>query len=267
MSSKIKKVTKKKSDDNKKNKEQITSNVSKITHQGIIQSNWVGLVVIILALMTFLTTYYLIKADTLSAEVSQLKTALNSQENSTQDEASIILEKVSKHILLKDTKDPLLAEIADVDKVKEQNPVFYQDAQNGDKLLIVDNKAIIYRPSTDTIINIAPVTNQQTSDSNDSTKDENVSLNGVMISIYNGTDNVKAIDSFSDKLNKSFVDFSIKDKEVAPADYAVSIVYDVTADGSGKSLADKFGFAYSKEKPANINTDAKVVIILGTDKF
>lgn len=52
---------------------------------------------------------------------------------------------------------PTVATVSDSAKLKEQ--AFFELAQNGDKVLIYTKakKAYLYRPSTDKIINIAPV--------------------------------------------------------------------------------------------------------------
>lgn len=52
---------------------------------------------------------------------------------------------------------PTVATVSDLDKLKDQT--FFERAQNGDKVLIYTNskKAYLYRPSTNKIINIAPV--------------------------------------------------------------------------------------------------------------
>ncbi len=232
-----------------------------------IKANWVGLVVLVLALMTVIATYLFLETDELSTKVGSLQQQLTSAEQKSKgvDDTKIILAKVSKHILIKDTSKPLLAEIADVDQVKKQNPVFYKDAQNGDKLLIVDGKAILYRPSTDMIINVAPVSknNQPT----DKTKEKKISLKSVKIAVLNGTNNVNAIDEFLKKLDKDFTEVNVKSRGVAPTDYTVSVVYDRSNKGAGKVIAEKLGIAYSNKVPNSIKSDADVVIVLGSDQF
>lgn len=54
-------------------------------------------------------------------------------------------------------EEPTVATVSDASKLKDQ--AFFELAQNGDKVLIYTKakKAYLYRPSTDKIINIAPV--------------------------------------------------------------------------------------------------------------
>lgn len=73
------------------------------------------------------------------------------------EEAQRIKDNVSRHILLPQDENPTIATIVDVDKLKEDNSEFYKNAENGDKVLIYSKQAIIYSPTKDIIINVAPV--------------------------------------------------------------------------------------------------------------
>lgn len=74
----------------------------------------------------------------------------------TQELASIV-EKVGKLIELPTDETPSLATVEDIDSLK--NEAFFSTAQNGDKLLLYTNEqlAILYRPSTDKIVKVAPL--------------------------------------------------------------------------------------------------------------
>ena len=72
------------------------------------------------------------------------------------EESERIKAKVSSHILLPDEM-PAIATIVDVDKLKADNPEFYANAENGDKILVYSNRAILYDPDTDKILNVAPI--------------------------------------------------------------------------------------------------------------
>lgn len=77
------------------------------------------------------------------------------------EEAQALKEKVGVHILLPSDEDPAIATIIDISKLKEQNPDFYANAENGDKLLVYSNKAILYDPDGDIILNVAPIIRPQ----------------------------------------------------------------------------------------------------------
>ena len=79
-----------------------------------------------------------------------------------------ILENVGKLTVLPSDEEPTFATVSDKDKLTSQ--IFFKDAENQDKLIVyvTTKKAILYRPSTNKIINIAPIyinTEQTTSTS------------------------------------------------------------------------------------------------------
>lgn len=84
------------------------------------------------------------------------KTPANPKAASFQDGQNT-LEKVGKLIELPKDEVPTLATVSDKKKLADQ--AFFKNAENGDKVLIYQKsrKAIIYRPSTNKIIEVGPV--------------------------------------------------------------------------------------------------------------
>lgn len=73
------------------------------------------------------------------------------------DEINSIASTISKFMDLPTDETPTLATVTDKEKLKEQD--FFKKSENGDKILIYANakKAILYRPSTEKIIEVAPL--------------------------------------------------------------------------------------------------------------
>lgn len=88
-------------------------------------------------------------------ETQKLKTS-EGQKQVAEDEAKVLKTKVSKLMQLPD-ENPTVATIQDISKLKDQ--AFFDDAKNGDKVLIFTEakKAIIYRESENKIINSGPI--------------------------------------------------------------------------------------------------------------
>ena len=55
---------------------------------------------------------------------------------------------------------PQIATVSDVETLKKAQP-FFEKALNGDQVLVFTKEAILYRPSTNKIINVAPVNREQ----------------------------------------------------------------------------------------------------------
>lgn len=85
------------------------------------------------------------------------KQATDIQGASSTEEINALLEKVGMLIELPQGETPTVATVSDKDKLKDQP--FFANAQNGDKVIIYPNakKAILYRPSINKLIDVAPV--------------------------------------------------------------------------------------------------------------
>lgn len=72
------------------------------------------------------------------------------------ENVTTVTDMVGQHYELPSNEKPALLTVQDTSKIKSE---FFRRAENGDKLLIYkDNKiAILYRPSTDRIIEVGPV--------------------------------------------------------------------------------------------------------------
>ena len=59
-------------------------------------------------------------------------------------------------------EEPTMATLLDIEELKKENPEFYENAKEGDFLVIYSEKAIIFRETENKIINVAPVYFEQT---------------------------------------------------------------------------------------------------------
>lgn len=81
---------------------------------------------------------------------------LTNPQAAAEDEANRIKNEVAQLIELPNEK-PTLATVVDVEKLKSQT--FFANAQNGDRVLLFASakKAVLYRPGTHKIIEVAPI--------------------------------------------------------------------------------------------------------------
>jgi hypothetical protein len=91
--------------------------------------------------------YYYYKYQEISKDPQSVSTA----------EIKSITGDVSKLIALPKDEQPTIATVQDKEKLKDQP--FFKDSQNGDKVLIytTSKKAIVYRPTTHTLVNVGPI--------------------------------------------------------------------------------------------------------------
>jgi len=90
---------------------------------------------------------------------AQWKRALNTQYTGSSEVAEIqqIVSIISQRMLLPEGEEPTIATVIDKNQLQDQQ--FFANAENGDKVLIYTNarKAILFRPSTEKIIEVAPI--------------------------------------------------------------------------------------------------------------
>lgn len=93
------------------------------------------------------------KIDSLEQEKQQL----SDPQEAARLETQRIKEQVAQLIDVPSDEDPTIASVVDASKLSGQ--AFFANAQNGDKVIMYAQakKAILYRPSTDKIIEVAPI--------------------------------------------------------------------------------------------------------------
>lgn len=81
---------------------------------------------------------------------------LSNPQAAAEDEANRIKDEVAQLIELPNEK-PTVATVVDVEKLKSQT--FFANAQNGDRVLLFAQakKAVLYRPSSKKIVEVAPI--------------------------------------------------------------------------------------------------------------
>jgi len=82
---------------------------------------------------------------------------LNDPQAAAQAEAEDLAREIGRYLELPTDETPTLATVSDVSKLQEQ--LFFQKAQNGDRVLVYAQaqRAVLYRPSTKKVLEYAPV--------------------------------------------------------------------------------------------------------------
>lgn len=181
-----------------------------------------------------------------------------------QEEVKTLVTRVSGLMELPKNEQPTIATISDKSKLKDQ-PFFVQ-AQNGDKLLIYTNakKAIIYRPSTNKIIEVGPVNiGPSTSVSSTSSISKEIS-----VALYNGTSIVGLTNTAEKDLKSKLDNISIVKKEnAAKNDYEKTVVVALSKakEQEAKTIAEFLGTQVSLLPEGEVKPEADILIILGSD--
>ncbi|PIR76579.1 MAG: hypothetical protein COU32_01230, partial [Candidatus Magasanikbacteria bacterium CG10_big_fil_rev_8_21_14_0_10_42_10] len=189
------------------------------------------------------------------------------------------LTKVSALMVLPTDEVPTLATI--LDKTKLQAQSFFQTAENGDKLLAFTKsmQAILYRPSTNKIIKVAPIyiDTDTTAQSGATTQEETVapviveeespvSTTSLRIAYYNGSGIPNVSSQTEKKVQDVYPEYQTTLLANASAqDYSTTIVVDVSGQHAmeATTLAKLLGATVGLLPPGEVRPDADIVIISG----
>jgi len=83
------------------------------------------------------------------------------QQKSISVEDRRILEQLGKIMVLPGDIAPTLAIVTDVEALKNQQPLFFANAHAGDRLILYPDKAILFDPKANKIVNVGPVQEQK----------------------------------------------------------------------------------------------------------
>ena len=123
---------------------------------------WVGIVIVIVIIGALSGLYW-----NSQKKISQIQNELNSVKadpvSQSKQEDMDLVSKIKNLIVLPNDEQPTIATVTDLEKL--QNQPFFKNAKLGDKVLIytVAKKAILYRPTENKIIELAPLNDENVS--------------------------------------------------------------------------------------------------------
>ena len=207
---------------------------------------------------------------------------LKNPSQAAQEEATALKTAVGVLMELPQGEEPTVATVSDTDKLKDQT--FFARAVNGDKVLIYTQaqKAILYRPSINRIIEVAPVnvatspTPGQTSTA--SALPSSLPSSGqagqakqVRVVLRNGTTTVGLTNKVEQQLKKAMPEATVSAKEsAAKTDYNKTLVvflsdtFKEAAQALSKALGGQVvALPLGESKPR----DTDILVIVGKDKI
>lgn len=162
---------------------------------------------------------------------------------------------ISRFMELPKDEEPTLATVTDQEKLKDQE--FFKNAQNGDKVLIYTNarKAILYRPSSNKVIEFAPLT-----------LGGDTQAEPVKVAIYNGTSTQGLTSEYEQKLGEIGGLNVVSKTNASKNDYTKAIVVDLS--GNNQEMAKQIAEALSGDISDNVpdgesRPEADILVIAG----
>lgn len=184
-----------------------------------------------------------------------------------QRETNALVSAVGKLMELPKNETPTVATIEDKEKLKDQP--FFKMTENGDKLIAYNTTmtAILYRPSINKIINVAPITINQQPNAAPAAPSASIPASiSLRIAYFNGTSVVGLTGTVEKNVQGTFPNYQTASiANAARKDYTETIVVDLSGK-HGKEAADlakliggKVGSLPDGEKAP----DADILIIAG----
>ncbi len=177
-----------------------------------------------------------------------------------QEETKYVTGQIGKFVDVPTDEQPSLATITDISKLKDQP--FFKNAKNGDKLIVYNKaqKAILYRPSENKIIDFTLVNTSQVAGAQ--------TVQPVKVVLYNGTNKDGLTNSAEQQLIAQNTAIEIIAKANAvKKDYKKTLVVNLSGNADQTNLlatatnGQVSNLPDGEKKPAN----ADVLVILGDD--
>jgi len=177
----------------------------------------------------------------------------------TQQEVNWLQDKIGKLMQLPN-EAPLTATVLDKDKLKDQ--AFFASAENGDKILIYAEakKAILYRPSTNKIIEVMPIALDTTNSAASGATTPN-----IKVALLNGTNTDGLTNTAEINIKNKIANVDVVSKEkAANSNYKSTIVVNVSGNKAdqAKAIADAVGGTVESLPAGETKPDADILVIV-----
>lgn len=216
----------------------------------------------------FLTLFFLILAAALTwnalsfyeakKEADFFKTPSSDQVvQVTDEEVQALLDEIGTLIILPSGEEPMVATIEKADELKASES-FYENAIDGDKLLVYSDRAILYSPSRKVIANVGPIYYE------DQSTDASIAQeNPITVDIRNGSEEAGKASAEADIIGGSAGYEIVNIGNAISTDYEGVTIINISGVNT-IGLEDYFGVETSSQLPeGEAATDADVVVILG----
>ncbi|OGG11915.1 hypothetical protein A2Z00_04290 [Candidatus Gottesmanbacteria bacterium RBG_13_45_10] len=187
-----------------------------------------------------------------------------------QQESNAMIARVAGLMALPTDETPTVAIVNDVEKLKNQQ--FFSHSANGDRVLIYTKakKAILYRPSINKIIDVAPLNVNQTASESAQAGTTPIPSPATFF-LTNGTSIVGLTKKYEEELKSKLRNASVIDRDNAKrTTYDKTLLVDVAGNKSelAQQLGQVLGVEVSKlpEGEATPSALSDFLIIIGADK-
>lgn len=157
-----------------------------------LQNRWIAPVIVLIILIAVIAIY---RSGQIRKQATPL--AINSTENQ-QNVVDLVMKLVNVGAPIKQEEVPVVAKIKDISSLKQANPSFYKDAENGDLIYIWSDRVVLFSQSQNKVLQYVPLipeAGQQVSPTNLPplfTQGASIEAEGAQIEIRNASGRTSA---------------------------------------------------------------------------
>lgn len=223
-------------------------------------------------ILVVLTAFVLMLINgTKDKKIEQIQKPENIASTTTKPNIEAVVDKVSSLLFSKNDEKPLVVSIVNIDELQAKDPIFYKDAQNGDKILIWSEKIALYSTATDKLIAVMPrvLWDQQNLEAATSTGPNRTEIidEKATITVKNGTTKVKMAETIGDLLTQNGLNV-IKTGEAKSRSYAQSKIIRLTSESYPRTeeiLKKNIKVDITQGNPANYSDKSDYIVVVGAD--
>ncbi|MHB8830741.1 MAG: LytR C-terminal domain-containing protein [Patescibacteria group bacterium] len=117
------------------------------------------LIVVVLTAFALMINQKLKAKPTPTGQKTEATAQAPSNEGKSMEKSDVValINRVASLILVKSDEEPTVATVQDADALRKSSPIFYKDAQNGDRLLVWSDKAVLYSTKLDKLLAVMPM--------------------------------------------------------------------------------------------------------------
>ncbi len=163
-------------------------------------------------------------------------------------------------VVIGDTEPPAVASVTDVDLLRQQSPLFYREAENGDRLLIWRDKIVLYSTTRNRVLAVQPVDDDIVPTETEASEEQPTLL------VRNGSGRPGFAADITDRLAAE--GFQMQEPGNAAQAYQATLI--VVAEGksfpqSVARLREMLGAEIAVLPAEESATDADILILLGAN--
>lgn len=236
--------------------------------------------ILLLILVSAGGVYLFTENRTIGDQLSQLR---DDPDAAAREEIEDLVAQVAKLTEVPEGEQPTIATVTDVESIKDQS--FFQNAQNGDRVLIYAEarRAILFRPETGKIVEVAPINIGQTEGLDQDQEGTGEAMEGevmekevpevstgpVKLAFSNGTSTAGLTVNASDTVIETLSDLEIDvvSRIDAKGDFDTTTVVVLTEgyEAVAELIAGAVGGTVGDLPEGEVIPDADVLVILGAN--